>query len=435
MDQCNAATSRIARRKTTPNRERLEPPFEVRDGQVSFQLPLPLAEILADSRGAIERLAGEVGVLIARAVLEEEVNRRAGAPHNREEDAPYRWGHRPGFLVLGGQKVGLRRPRLRQAGREAPLETYAHLQADGPLQRAAQEKMLRGVSTRNYAGVVQDFVAGYGIKKSSVSRHFVVASAKQVAELCERRLEDLGLVALMVDGKQYTGHAFIVALGIDEEGRKHTLGLWDGATENAEVCGALLDDLMRRGLNPEGPYLFVIDGSKALHKAVRQRFGEESPIQRCQVHKTANVCEHLPEKWKGMARLRMNAAYGMNSYEEARDALRKTESWLRGISDGAANSLQEGLEETLTLHRLEVPVLLRKSLSSTNVIESCLSIVGELTSRVKRWKGVSMVRRWMGTALLEAERKFRRIRGYKSMALLMSALTPQRAVAVQRRTG
>jgi len=435
MRHCYSSVVDNATKKTASKRERRNCNGSVRGGVLTVQLPLPMAEALASSHGIIEQLAGEVGLMIAQAVLNDEVERRAGEAYNRADAAAYRWGYRPGYIVLGGRKVGLRRPRLREQGRDVALETYRLLQSDGRMQRAAREKMLVGVSTRNYERAVGDFVEGYGLQRSSISRHFVAASAQKVAELCARPVGELGLVALLLDGKEYAGHTFVVALGVDEEGRKHALGLWDGATENAAVCGALLDDLIRRGLDPKGRYLFVIDGSKALPKAIRQRFGERSPIQRCQVHKKRNVREHLPEKWKGLASMKLSAAYGMNTYEEAHEALEKSVKWLRGISEGAARSLEEGLEETLTLHRLGVPPMLRKSLSSTNIIESCLSVVGELTKNVKRWKSVSMVRRWMGSALLEAEQKFNRIRGHKGIPLLTQLLLPPSVVAVERRTG
>jgi transposase-like protein len=333
-------------------------------------------------------------------------------------------------VVFGGQKLPLRRPRLRHKGQETQLESYALLNAPRRLQAPVLSLMLAGLSTRQYEPAVNGFLESYGIQRSSVSRHFMAASAKQLAELCERGLGELRLVVIVLDGKQYTQGTVIVGLGIDEGGHKHVLGLWDGATENAAVVQGLLGDLERRGLDLGRRYLFVLDGSKALAKAVRAKFGAGALIQRCQLHKRRNVKAHLPEKWQGQAEQRLKAAYGMRQYQEARQELEKTVAWLRTIHEGAARSLEEGLEETLTLHKLGLPELLRQSLSSTNVIESCFSHVQRLARNVKRWRNAQMVRRWMGAALLAAEKRFRRIRGHKSLPLLVQALCPGSAVAV-----
>lgn len=420
-----------AKQKTAANKERAGWAHSLENGRLTVQLPLPLAEVLASSADVIERMSCEVGLLLAQAVLNDEVARKAGRPYAQAPDAPYRWGHEAGFLRFGGQKVPLRRPRLRAGDKEVPLETYARLNAPPRMERAVTNLVVRGVSTRNYAGAVRGFLDSYGIQKSSVSRHFVAASAKQLADLCERPLSALKLAVIVLDGKVYREATLIVGLGLDEAGRKHVLGLWDGASESAEVAGGLLADLHRRGLDMEGPYLFVLDGSKALAKAVRTRFGAGALIQRCQLHKRRNVLEHLPKKWQGVADQRLKVAYGLKDWAEASEALRKTVKWLRTIHEGAARSLEEGLEETLTLHRLELPDVLRKTLASTNVIESCFSHVQHLTRNVKRWRNAQMVRRWVGGMLLVAERKFRRIRGYKSMPLLLNALLPQSVVAVK----
>jgi transposase-like protein len=389
-----------------------------------------MLEILASTADALEQIAGQACLVVAKALLDDEVERRAGPRYARRGPGPYRWGQQQGHLVFGGQKLPLRRPRLREDGKETELESYALLSAARRLQAPVLSLILAGLSTRNYERAVDGFVESYGIQRSSVSRHFVAASAKQLAELCERPLGELKLVAIVLDGKEYTQGTVIVGLGIDEEGHKHVLGLWDGATENAVVVQALLGDLERRGLDMQRRYLFVLDGSKALAKAVRAKFGAGALIQRCQLHKRRNVKAHLPEKWQGQAEQRLKAAYGMRQYEEARQELGKTVEWLRTIHEGAARSLEEGLEETLTLHKLGVPELLRKTLSSTNVIESCFSHVQHQARNVKRWRNAEMVRRWTGAALLAAEKKFRRIRGHKSLPLLLQALCPQSAVAV-----
>ena len=387
-------------------------------GFLTLRLPLPVTEVLTGTCQAIEHMTREVGLLIAQAILEDEVQRKV-ANHT---GSLYRWGSEPGSVVLAGQKLPIRRPRLRQQGREVPLESYDWLRAAPRLQQAVHGQVVRGVSTRNYADALEDAGRGWGVGRSSVSRQFKVISAQQLAELCARPLADLRLVTLIIDGKVYKEQTVVVALGIDEKGHKQVLGLWDGATEKAAVCQALLDDLLRRGLDPRRRYLCVLDGSKALAKAVKQTLGAHTPIQRCQIHKKRNVADHLPGKWQGMARQRLSAAYGMKHYAEALSALKKTVRWLATLSEGAARSLEEGLEETLTLHRLGLPEILRHSLATTNVIESCFAHVEHLTRNVKRWRNGSMVLRWVGTMLLYAEKKFRRIRGYQALPALLSSL-------------
>ena len=391
---------------------------ENEQGFLTLRLPLPLSEVLTGACHAIEGIAQEVGLLIAQAVLEDEVQRKITS----QPGSFSRWGFQPGSVVLGGQKVPIRRPRLRQQGREVPLESYDWLRGSGRLQQAVHGQVVRGVSTRNYAGALEDTGRSWGLGRSSVSRQFKVISGQQLAELCARPLGDLRLVALIIDGKVYKEQTVVVALGIDEKGHKHVLGLWDGATENAAVCQALLDDLLRRGLDPRRRYLCVLDGSKALAKAVKQTLGTPTLIQRCQGHKKRNVADHLPGKWQGLARQRLSAAYGMKHYAEGLSALKKTVTWLATLSEGAARSLEEGLEETLTVQRLTLPEILRKSLATTNVIESCFGHVEHLTRNVKRWRNGSMVLRWVGTMLLHAEKKFRRIRGYQALPALLSAL-------------
>jgi transposase-like protein len=303
------------------------------------------------------------------------------------------------------------------------------------MQRAVANQVFLGVSTRNYARAVEDCLEGYGIERSSVSRHFVMASAQKVRELCERRLEDLKLVAVLVDGVEFAGTTVVVALAVAQDGRKHILGFWQGATENATVGTALLEDLVSRGLDPSRQYLFVIDGSKALHKALHQVFGSDLLVQRCQVHKKRNVLDHLPEAYHPALRMRLNTAYGMNDCAEALKAIRATVDWLREYSEGAARSLEEGLEETLTVHRLGLPDALRRSLSSTNIIESCFSMVRARTARVKRWRDDQMIKRWAGTMLLQAEKRFRKVRGYRFMPMLVNALQTKGALASKKKAG
>lgn len=293
------------------------------------------------------------------------------------------------------------------------------------MQRAVAEKVVCGLSTRKYRRAVEAVLDGYGIARSSVSRHFVRATAQQLQELCERRLEALRLVALLIDGIEFAGQTLIVALGVDENGQKHVLGLWQGATENATVCKALLEDLGERGLNLERRYLVVIDGSKALRAAVERVVGTQAAVQRCQLHKRRNVKEHLPEPCRADYDRRLRNAYAMTGYAEAKQALEQLWRQLCDVNPSAARSLEEGMEETLTLHRLGVAPLLRRSLVSTNIIESCLSTVRHVARNVKRWQGGDHVARWTAAGLLEAEKKFRRVKGYRELKELNRILNPQ----------
>lgn len=402
--------------------------FEVLGGQeLAVRLPLPLVEVWEELQAEVERLTGEAGLQILRALLEEEVRQRVG-PRHRPAPASgnRRWGRQPGYVVFGGQKVPLARPRVRsRAGEEVELENYRRLQQDGRLQRAVAEKIVCGLSTRNYGRAVEAVLDGYGIERSSVSRHFVRATAQQLEQLCQRRLEDLELLALVIDGLEVAGQTLVVALGVAQDGLKHVLGLWQGATENTTVVKALLEDLVERGLDLGRRYLVVIDGSKALRAAVERVFGRQAEVQRCQVHKRRNVKDHLPEPCRADYDRQLRNAYALTSYPEAKAALERLWRQLCEVNPSAARSLEEGLEETLTLHRLGVAPLLRRSLSSTNLIESCLSTVRHLTRNVKRWRGGDHVARWTAAGLLEAERKFRRLRGYRGLEELERRLNPE----------
>jgi transposase-like protein len=393
---------------------------------LALRLPLPLAEVWQELQAEVERLAGETGRKILRAILEDEVTQRVGPPHHPDPaGGSVRWGRQPGYVVFGGQKVPLARPRVRtRAGEEVELENYRRLQQDGRMQRAVAERVVCGLSTRKYRRAVQSALDGYGIRKSSVSRHFVRATAKQLRELCERRLEKLNLVALLIDGIEFAGQTLIVALGVEESGVKQVLGLWQGATENATVCKALLEDLVERGLDPERRYLFVLDGSKALRAAVEKVFGARAEVQRCQIHKRRNVKDHLPEHCRADYDRQLRNAYAMTSYTDAKQALQRLWRQLCDANPSAARSLEEGMEETLTLHRLGVAPLLRRSLASTNIIESCLSTVRHVARNVKRWQAGNHIARWTAAGLLEAEKKFRKVKGFRELGQLARKLNP-----------
>jgi putative transposase len=392
--------------------------------QATVQLQLPIAEILAGLHDSVEAVAAEAGLLVMKALIDDEVEQVAGGRYQHDaERSARRWGQEEGYVVFAGRKVPFQRPRVRdRRGREMALERYRLFQADGRMQQAVKPRVVAGVSMRDYGQVLDDVCDGYGVEKSSVSRHWKAASQEQLQQLLERSLQDIDVAAVLIDGIDFSEKLLVVALGIDTAGRKHVLGMWPGATENTTVCKELLADLVRRGLATDRPYLFVLDGAKALTKAVKATFGERTPIQRCQIHKERNVLEHLPLEYQGTVRQRLRAAWGMKGLAEARKALQAVVEYLRGLNPAAAASLEEGFEETLTVHRLGVPERLRRTLRSTNPIESCFSTTRKKCRNVKQWKSVEMVQRWAGTMLLESERRFRRIQGHQELPVLLSAL-------------
>lgn len=380
---------------------------------------LPLLDLILESQQEIEAVSLNLGLKIMSRYMEQEIAQRQEGWGQRTH---YRHGSQPGYVVFHGRKVPLQRPRLRQKdGGEAALESYQLFQQDGRMQRAVARKLLRQVSTRDYAGAIDDCLEGYGITKSSVSRHWKVATAAELEKLCQRAVPK-DLVALLLDGKHFRGECLVAALGVDKAGQKHVLGLWHGATENSTVVRELLADLRERGLDTEAAILVVLDGAKALHKGVKEVFGERALIQRCRVHKLRNVLEHLPKEKRQQAAWRLRGAWAKATADEALKELKACVKWLDAISPCAARSLEEGLEETLTLHRLGLNELLRKSLSSSNLIESCFARTEAWTRRVKRWRNAKMVLRWGAAALLVAEKGFRRIRGHKHLAELIVAL-------------
>jgi putative transposase len=394
--------------------------------EMLVEVPLPMVEVWEEMQAQVEQLTGQAGLRIISAILENEVTRRVGPSHQPgPESGAVRWGRQPGYVVFGGRKVAIERPRVRtRKGQEVELDSYTRLQHDGRRQRAVREGILAGLTTRNYRRAVQSVVEGYGIEKSSVSREFVQASAAQLKELCERKLDGLDLVVILIDSIHLGKQVLVVALGMENSGEKHVLGLWQGATENTTVVTELLEDLVARGLNPERRYLFVIDGAKALRAGIERVFGERAEVQRCQMHKRRNVKEHLPKSAQGDTDRRIRNAYAMTEYAAAKAEMEKIFRQLERINPSAACSLEEGLEETLTVHRLGVGGLLRQTLASTNPIESCFSIVEKVARNVKRWRAGDHALRWTATGLLEAEKKFHKVKGYRELERLQRKLNP-----------
>ncbi len=397
---------------------------EVAAQGATVQLVLPLLEVMQLVQDGCGQLLREAGLRLMMLVMEEEAERLVGPRHQPDESRTgYRWGSEVGFCVVDGQKVPLDRIRLRtKDGHELPLGSYQLFQRSAPLQDGVWWKMMRGLTTRNYGAVTRTFRQAYGIEKSAVSERFVQASREKLRELWERPLHDLDLCAMLIDGTPVKGRQMIAVIGIDRAGQKHVLGLREGATENATVVRELLEELQGRGVDFTQARLYVLDGAKALHAAVNKVAGAAALIQRCQLHKKRNVVEHLPPEYHAKVWSRMSAAYAMRDYDDAHEALEKLLRELMHLNPSAARSLEEGMEETLTMHRLGLPELLRRSLSSTNIIESVFSGVEDHCRRVKRWRAGDHLQRWVASALLKVESRFRRIKGYKELPALLSAL-------------
>lgn len=405
----------ILRRKNNGRLKELE--------QRTTALAVPVADLVTAAREGMRDLADRMGLELMQLAVQHERMSLTEGP----ERVGYKWGSQRGYAFWNGRKVALANQRARtlDGKREIPLQSYAKFQEDGDQGRLALRDMLRGVSTRDYREGVEGLLRGYGLDKSSVSRQFIRASERKLRELLERDLRPLNLVVVFIDGIGFADHLLVVALGVDEQGNKHPLGLWQGATENSAVCQALMDDLIRRGLDPEKRYLFVIDGGKALRGVIERTFGERGEVQRCQEHKRRNVADHLPPERQAEFRRRMKAAYEMLGYGEAKTALLTCVRDLERLNPSAATSLKEGLEETLTLHRLGVPAALRKSLSTTNPIESPFAYVRARTCRVKRWHNGDQVQRWGACALIKAQKTWRRVKGFTLMPQLLEALARQ----------
>jgi len=364
----------------------------------------------------------------ARQLVQDELGHLVGEPWSRKDGGnPFRrGGSAPSRIFLDGQPVALRRPRVRdvEANAEVQLETVEALQSRDALDDDVKAKLVRGVSTRKYDGALSSLADGLGLRRSAVSDAFKRAAQKDLDAINGRRLDDHKFLVIYIDGVHFRDVTVIVAMGIDAQGHKVILGLREGATENSTVTIDLLTALQERGLILQGPALFVLDGSKALRSAVLRVFGELAVIQRCLAHKKRNVESYLLKEWHAELRRKLNAAWGMTRYEDAKRALKTIIRWLRNHSEAAANSLAEGLEETLTVHRLapDISGALRKTLLTTNPIESIFGHAADLTRRVKRWRGEAMVMRWLGSNLLWIEGRFRRVRGYRQLGRLREAL-------------
>ena len=412
------------------------PPLRVVDrddapelAELSDELRLAMAEVAGAAREGLLAMSVGVGLRIFAEMMEEELAARVGAKHAKLAGrTANRHGSAPGSVVLGGRRVGVERPRARTTDRtEVVLDTYAAFADDDPLQAVVMERMLAGLATRRHRAANEPVgtsveAEARSTSKSAVSRRFVARTKKALEELMARDLTDLDVAVLMVDGEHFADHCCVVALAITTDGTKVPVGLWLGDTENKTVVTHLLADLVDRGLSADGGLLVVIDGAKALAAAVRKVFGDQALIQRCVLHKRRNVADHLPQAEGGWVDGRLAKAFNHPDpnagLRQARDLARQLEArW-----PDAAASLREGLEEMFTVRRLGAGDRLARTLSSTNPIESMISVGRTTTRNVKRWRDGTMVKRWVAAGMLNAEGGFRRLRGCKDMPILVAAL-------------
>ena len=379
-----------------------------------------------DSRVAMIQALIPLGLMAVDELLQEEVSRLAGRKYGRQGGEPgyARWGGQKGSVYLADQKVGIRVPRVRDLGRaqEVPLGTYAALQNAGQADDAALRKVLKGLSCRDYESCVDPVAETFGLSASTLSRRFKRASAKKLQELSERDLSKYDIVALFLDGKTFGDDEMVIALGVTLKGEKVVLGFVQTATENELVCTQFLRSLVERGLDVSQGVLCVIDGSKGLRKAVTKVFGHRAAVQRCHWHKRENVVRYLPVSRQPEFGRKLQNGYQQPTCEKARAALKKVRAELVAINQSAAASLDEGFEETLTLHRLGLFEELGASFKTTNCIENLNALIGRRTDKIDYWRNSEQKHRWLATAVLEIEPRLRKVRGFRHLPRLRAAL-------------
>ncbi|MEK6634223.1 MAG: IS256 family transposase [Nitrospirota bacterium] len=387
-----------------------------------------LVRVISSGKQALDAVMLEMGRMVAESVMLMEREEVAGPDYYPTDPAFKKWAHEKGSLSLGDQKVKVTRPRLRHVEQgEVTLQSYARLRTPGAFSEELLEKILRGVSAQKYAETVLQAGEALGVSASAVSRKLVDLTAAKLQVFQERSLAAFTPFALFLDTIHRGGEAFLVALGVDGSGQKMALGFWQGSSENHEICEELFRDLDRRGLALSRRILFVTDGGGGLLKALRARFGKKVVHQRCAIHKSRNLQRHLAKPYRTEAHRRLMTALEQASYADARRMLLELEAWLRTKNESAADSLREAFEELLTVHRLKVPALLRKTLLSTNPIESMFSLVRHSERNIKRTRGSAMLQRWLGTVLLYCEQQFNRVKGFAGIAQVMATIEAEQA--------
>ncbi len=395
-----------------------------RKGKVDVMSRERYGELDLDSRVELIRSLVPLGLMYAQELLDEEVRALTGAWYSRKDETTQgrRHGSNPGSVRLAGQRVPIQVPRVRGTRSEVPLRSYGLLHEGGELDELLLKRVLYGISCRNYEAAAEAIPGAIGLSSSSVSRSFVQASAAKLRAFQERDLSEGDYVAAFLDGKTFANETMVVVLGVTVTGEKHFLGFVETDTENERVLTPFLRSLLERGLDISQGLLVIVDGSKGLRAAVKKAFRRRSLVQRCQWHKRENVVAYLPKDEQAVWRWRLQRAYDRPTYAEARKALEGLLAELEERNQSAARSLREGLEETLTLHRLGLYALLGRSFKTTNCLESVNSLIEERCAKVDSWKNSNQRQRWLATALLDTEPRLRRVKGYRHLPQLRQAL-------------
>jgi len=393
-------------------------------------------DLTLDAKAALIRALIPIGLERVQALLDEEVTRLAGAWYERKEVGvpARRHGTNPGTVRLAGQRIGIRVPRLRGEGREIPLRSYAALHGSGELNETLLRRVLYGISCRNYEAAAEAVPGAIGLSSSTVSRSFVEASASQLRAFQERDLSGEDYVAVFLDGKTFADATMVLALGITMSGEKRILGFVETDTENEKVLSPFLRSLVERGLDVTQGILVILDGGKGLRAAVKKAFQTRALVQRCQWHKRENVVSYLPVSEQVVWRQRLSRAYGRPTYAEAKAALMSLHRELEARNQSAAASLLEGLEETLTLHRLGVFGEIGRSFKTTNCLESVNAMIEERCAKVDAWKNSHQRHRWLAAAILDAEPRLRKVMGYRQLPKLRAALQHELKIKVSTKS-
>jgi transposase-like protein len=405
-------------KRSTRQRKQSANQFQQLLGEDNFALRV--AETISWGKKSIDSLNHEIGKMLVESILLMDRENIAGPDYAPSADI-YKWAHQQGSVYIGDQKVKVSKPRLRGVDGEIPLPSYEKLKSRGQFSEELLTKMMSGLSARRYNETVHEAACAFGVSPSSVSRHFVEATSKQLKQFLERDLSEFEPFAIMMDTVHRGGVAFITALGISTKGKKKVLGFWEGATENSDICKELLADLERRGLKLSSRVLFVTDGGKGIIKALRDKFGKRLIHQRCTIHKDHNLQKHVAKKYRNQVHKQFTAALAHRKYEDAKAALVALEKELMLINASAANSLREALPELLTLHKLNVQEDLYKVLHTTNGIENLFSSVRHREHNIKNYnpeyrgknrKG-KLSQRWLVAVFIKAEENFRTVKGYQ----------------------
>ncbi len=371
-----------------------------------------------------------LGLEAVAELLQQDVQTLVGPPYARGQRPPglHRWTRQAGSIYLADQKLCILRPRVRNGHtrQEVPLATYAQLQRPRAADEGVLRRILHGLSCREYRACAEAVPEAFGLSASTMSRRYIRASARKLQALQERRLDQYAFVALVLDGKTFQDDTLVVALGITGQGEKVLLGFVETGTENETACAEFLQSLVERGLRSEDGLLIVMDGGKGLRAGARRVFGADTPVQRCQWHKRENVVAYVPKTQQALWRGKLQQAYAQPTSADAKAALEGVRRELKRINESAVRSLDEGVEETLTLHRLGVGLALRRSLATTNGRESIFALVEQRTGKVDRWQNSNQKQRWLAAALLDIEPRLRRLRGYRSLPQLREALQEER---------